>query len=184
MSSFGVVLDACVIIPATLRDTLLRAAERGMYRLHWSEPILEEVRRNLVKKGMTSPKGAQSLIDIMSEVFAEAFIRGFETLVPQMTNDTKDRHVLAVAVMSRSQVIVTSNISDFPNVALDPLGIEAQTPDEFLTHLLDLYPQRLTQILVEQAQDLTNPPMSVQEVLEELALHAPSFVNIISSRFL
>jgi hypothetical protein len=49
-----------------------------------------------------------------------------------MTNDEKDRHVVAVAVMSRSQVIVTSNIQDFPDTALDPFGISAQTPDEFL----------------------------------------------------
>jgi len=43
VSSFGVVLDACVLIPASLRDTLLRAAEQGMYQMHWSELILEEV---------------------------------------------------------------------------------------------------------------------------------------------
>ena len=59
MSSKGVVLDACVLIPATLRDTLLRAAEQGMYRLHWSNQILEEVRRNLIKREMTSSVDAQ-----------------------------------------------------------------------------------------------------------------------------
>ncbi len=183
MSSFGVVLDACVLIPASLRDTLLRAAERGMYRLHWSELILEEVRRNLVKRGMTSSLDAQALINVMSEFFAEANVRGFETLVPCMTNDEKDRHVLAVAVISRSQVIVTSNIQDFPDTALDPFGISAQTPDEFLTHLFDLNPKRMVKILTEQAQDLDDPPMSVQEVLAELALHAPGFVGLISSAF-
>jgi len=170
VSSFGVVLDACVLIPASLRDTLLRAAEQGMYQLHWSELILEEVRRNLVKRDMTSSVDAFELTDVMSEFFAEAFVRGFETLVPCMTNDEKDRHVLAVAVMSRSQVIVTSNIRDFPGTALDPFGIEAQTPDEFLTNLFDLNPKRLVKILTEQAQDLVAPPISVQEVLAELAL--------------
>lgn len=180
MSSFGVVLDACVLIPAPLRDTLLRAAERGTYRLHWSKLILEEVKRNLVKRGMVSSLDAQDLINVMSEFFAEAFVRGFETLVPCMTNDEKDRHVLAAAVMSRSQLIVTSNIQDFPDTALDPFGIEAQTPDEFLTNLFDLYPKRLAKILTDQAQDLVDPPMSIQEVLEELTLHAPEFVNIIS----
>lgn len=183
MSSFGVVLDACVLIPASLRDTLLRAAERGMYRLHWSDLILEEVSRNLVKRGMTSFDDAKDLTDVMRQFFAEAMVRNFEALVPCMTNDEKDRHVLAVAVMSKSQVIVTSNIQDFPLAALDPFGIEAQTPDEFLTHLLDLNPRSLVKILTEQAQDLDNPPMSVQEVLEDLALHAPGFVDIISSYF-
>lgn len=180
MSSFGVVLDACVLIPASLRDTLLRAAERGMYRLHWSELILEEVKRNLVKGGMTSSGDAQDLINVMSEFFAEAFVRGFETLIPCMTNDEKDRHVLAVAVMSRSQVIVTSNIQDFSDTALAPFGIEAQTPDEFLIHLFNLNSKHIVKILTEQAQDLVEPPMSVQEVLEDLSLHAPRFVSAIS----
>ncbi|MBV8887563.1 MAG: PIN domain-containing protein [Chroococcidiopsidaceae cyanobacterium CP_BM_RX_35] len=182
-AAFGVVLDACVLIPASLRDTLLRAAERGMYRLHWSELILAEVRRNLVNRGLTSSLDAQELTDVMSEFFAEAFVRGFETLVPCMTNDEKDRHVLAVAVMSRSQVIVTSNIQDFPDTALDPFGIEAQTPDKFLMHLFELHPKRLVRILTEQAQDLVDPPMSVQEVLAELALHVPGFVGLIASAF-
>lgn len=180
MSTFGVVLDACVLIPAPLRDTLLRAAELGMYRLHWSELILAEVKRNLIKRGMTSSVDAQELIDVMSEFFAEAFVRGFETLIPCMTNDEKDRHVLAVAVMSRSQVVVTSNIKDFPDTALAPFGIEAQTPDEFLTHLFDLSPKYMLKILTEQAQDLVDPPMSIQEVLEDISLHAPRFVSIIS----
>ena len=183
MSSFGVVLDACVLIPAALRDTLLRAAERGMYRLHWSELILEEVSRNLVKRGITSFEDSQDLTDVMRQFFSEATVRNYEALVPCMTNDEKDRHVLAVAVMSRSQVIVTSNIQDFPDTALDPFGIEAQTPDEFLTHLFDLYPKSLVEILTEQAQDLVDPPMSVQEVLEDLTLHAPGFVGIISPYF-
>jgi predicted nucleic acid-binding protein len=50
MLSFGVVLDACVLIPATLRDTLIRAVEKGMYNLHWSDGILDEVRRKSVQK--------------------------------------------------------------------------------------------------------------------------------------
>lgn len=45
---FKVVLDANVLYPFTLRDTLLRAAARGSYQVHGSEQILEEARRNLV----------------------------------------------------------------------------------------------------------------------------------------
>jgi predicted nucleic acid-binding protein len=101
VSSLGVVLDACVLIPATLRDTLLRAAEQGMYRLHWSDQILDEVRRNLVKRQMINAVDAQYLINQMSTFFTEANVRGFETLVPCMTNDEKDRHIMAVAVMPR-----------------------------------------------------------------------------------
>jgi predicted nucleic acid-binding protein len=181
LSSFGVVLDACVLIPATLRDTLLRAAEKGMYRLHWSDEILDEVRRNLVKREMTSPENAQDLIDQMNNFFPEANVRGFEVLIPSMTNDKKDRHVLAAAVMSRSQVIITSNIKDFQKKALEPFGIEAQTPDEFLTHLFYLKPTLMTEILSAQVRDLNDPPMTVSEVLEVLSIVVPDFVKLVQS---
>ena len=49
MSSFYVVLDACVLYPFHLRDALLRTAEKGLYRVHWSATILDEAVRNLVR---------------------------------------------------------------------------------------------------------------------------------------
>lgn len=179
MSSFGVVLDACVLTPATLRDTLLRAVEKEMYRLHWSDQILNEVKRNLVKREMASPEDAQDLIDQMTKFFDETNVRGFEALIPCMNNNEKDRHVLAVAVMSRSQVIVTTNIKDFPKKALAPFGIEVQSPDEFLTHLFYLNSTLIQEILSNQAYDLNDPPINISEVLDILAIIAPGFVKLI-----
>jgi len=51
MSSIGVVLDACVLFPGSLRDVILRAAEADLYRLCLIDQILEEMRRNLVENG-------------------------------------------------------------------------------------------------------------------------------------
>ena len=42
---FRVVLDANVLFPFTVRDTLLRAAALGMYQVHWSEESLGEATR-------------------------------------------------------------------------------------------------------------------------------------------
>jgi hypothetical protein len=50
-ANFPVILDACVSYPAALRDTLLRAAERDLYTVYWSEGILEEAGRNLIGDG-------------------------------------------------------------------------------------------------------------------------------------
>lgn len=175
MSSFAVLLDANVILPAAIRDTLVRAAAAGLYRLHWSERILEEVRRNLVATGRTSPEQAQQLVQTMKAYFPEASVSGYEVLVSAMTNSSEDRHVLAAAVASRSQVIVTSNLTDFPSSALDPFGVEAQSPDQFLIQLLDLYPDALARIVMKQADALQNPPMTYVQVLESIALHAPRF---------
>lgn len=84
MSSFVAVLDACVLIPASLRDTLLRAVEKDLYRMQWSNEILEEVRRNLVMQGMTSEEGAQSLVDEMKRYFPDASVDGYTSLTAAM----------------------------------------------------------------------------------------------------
>ena len=43
---FEVVLDTCALYPAHLRDTILRLAERGLYRTLWSGEIIEELDRH------------------------------------------------------------------------------------------------------------------------------------------
>ena len=51
---FAAVLDASVLDPLPLRDTLLRVAETELYDAFWSERILHEVVRNLVADGRAS----------------------------------------------------------------------------------------------------------------------------------
>jgi hypothetical protein len=42
MPRYTAVLDACVLVPIALADTLLRVAEKGLYRPLWSDRILAE----------------------------------------------------------------------------------------------------------------------------------------------
>jgi hypothetical protein len=49
VASFGAVLDACVLVPVSLADTLLRVAEYDVYRPVWSQRILGEVRTALLR---------------------------------------------------------------------------------------------------------------------------------------
>jgi len=173
------VLDANVLFPASLRDTLLRAASAGLYQLHWSDEILDELYRNLIgKKGM-APEKARRLVDTMLRYFDDANVQDYEALIDRMTNDPKDRHVLAAAVHIGANIVVTSNLSDFLPVALAPYGIKAQSPDAFLTDLFDADSQRVASIIVEQAADLKNPPKTPQQTLDTLAQHAPEFAELV-----
>lgn len=175
---FTVVLDACVLFPASLRDTLLRAANADLYNVRLTNEILEEMRRNLVEKGMSEDK-SQRLIATIKREFAEAFVTHHTSLIDAMPNDPKDRHVLAAAVACRAQVIVTLNLRHFSRAILAPFEVEAQSPDDFLTHLFYLNPQRVIEVIERQARGLRNPSMTVSDVLNALALHAPNFANLI-----
>jgi len=134
------VLDACVLYPIGLRDVLLDlASELGLFRPRWSATILDEMERNLVSDGRCSPAQAADLRSALEAVFPEAEVTGYEELVSQMTNHPKDRHVLAAAVASDAEIIVTSNLKDFPATACDPVGVRVLSPDTFLTRCHQLH---------------------------------------------
>ena len=171
-SPFRVVLDANVLFPFTLRDTLLRAAAVGMYQVHWSEEILTEATRNLIRTKQMNGEQVAHLMAAMRRAFPEALVQGHEPLIESMLNEDKDRHVVAVAVKAAAQVIVTSNLKDFVPL---PDGVEAQSPDEFLFDLFDLSPREMVELLQRQAAALKRPPVSLHELLNGLGKTVPRF---------
>lgn len=178
-----VVLDADVLIAAPMRDTLLRAAHAGLYRARYSEEILEEVRRNLVEKRGLSIDAARRNVDRLRAFPHKELVAEYSILIPTVTNDPEDRHVLAAAIRGKADVIVTANVRHFPPAALDPYGIQAQIPDKFLTDLFGEHPDRIVQIIAEQAAALTNPPLTRDQVLANLAQMAPTFVQMVRGYF-
>jgi predicted nucleic acid-binding protein len=113
-----VVLDANVLFPASLRDLLLRCAEYDLYELHSSRQIWQEVLRNLRSAGHLSEEQVQRLDHAIQAFFLrrDAFVTGYEPLIPQLRHHPNDRHVLAVAVHVRAQFILTFNVRDFPTL--------------------------------------------------------------------
>jgi predicted nucleic acid-binding protein len=182
--SVGVVLDTCVLYPRALRDTLLRAAEAGLYRACWSNDILEELRRNLAARPGIGDDRAARLLREMRRAFPEAAVTGYARLIGAMTNDPKDRHVVAAAVVAKAQIIVTLNRRDFPRAALTreipeeaiaPFAIEVQDPDSFLMNLWGLDARVMAEIVIQQVADLGAPPVTPQEELDRIARQAPRF---------
>jgi len=173
-SSLIAVLDANVLYPFTLRDTLLRAAAAGLFQVRWSDKILEEAIRNLVADHVVTQQQAARLRDAMTAAFPEARVIGFDKIVATMRNAPKDRHVAAAAVKAKAGVIVTLNVRDF---RLLPEGVEAQTPDQFLVSLFDQDPRSLIDIVHEQSVALRRPPRSFAEVVGALERVVPIFAR-------
>jgi predicted nucleic acid-binding protein len=176
---FAAVLDASVLYPLPLRDTLLRVAETELYDPYWSERILDEVVRNLVADGRASEEQARRLTDAMAGAFDGAAVprAAIDRLEPAMANDPEDRHVLAAAVVSGAQAVVTLNLKHFPIEACEPFAIEPLHPDVFLLDLHGLDAQEVYEAVERQAAALSRPRMSVNELLDRLASSVPSFAQ-------
>jgi predicted nucleic acid-binding protein len=169
--AFDATYDACVLHPAGLRDLLVRLATTGMFRAHWSTDILDEMVRSILRRrpDLSEAQLARTR-QLMCDAVPDCLTTGYEELIDGLhLPDPDDRHVLATAIRSGSQVIVTENLTDFPADVLETYNIEAQTPDVFVLHLIDLSPRSVFGVLEAQAADLRNPPMSVDELLERLS---------------
>jgi predicted nucleic acid-binding protein len=167
-------LDACVLLPMPLADTLLRLAETPrLYRAKWSDEILQEVTLNLVGRWNKTLEQAKRREDALREYFPEALVTDYEHLIPVMKNDEKDRHILAAAVASGTKLIVTYNAKHFRKDCLDPYGIECQGPSTFLIGLYDLDPGIVVQKLGEQARNINH---SLEQLLIKLRINVPGFV--------
>jgi predicted nucleic acid-binding protein len=177
LTPYPVVLDSCVIFPMYLRDTLFRAAEDGLYDVYWSQEILDGATRNLINSGRMARDKAARFEAALKEAFPNAMVEVPEDLIEQMTNDPGDRHVAAAAVVAKAQVIVTSNLRDFPPETLNPWGIVALHPDVFLNRLYEVAPDLMANLVWQQAEDLKNPPLTVDELLVRLREEVPVFAD-------
>ena len=169
--SFTATYDACVLHSAALRDLLVRLGATGMFRARWSSDILDEMIGSVLRRHPDlSPNDLTRTRELMCGAVPDCMITGYDDLIAGLNlPDPDDRHVLAAAIRSGSQVIVTENRRDFPAEVLDSYDIEAQTPDEFVLHLMDLSPTTVARIVQEQAASLKNPPLSVAQVMDRLA---------------
>jgi len=113
--------------------------------------------------------------------FPDAFVRGFDALIPMLTCDAKDRHVLAAAIHAGAGVIVTNNLKDFPAASLTPYHIDTQHPDAFLVGLYREDDMTMVRVVREQATGLRHPSLTFEQVLDVLAQHVPRFVALVRS---
>lgn len=177
---YAAVLDANVLVPSALCDTLLRLAADGFYRPLWSEQILTEVEHAIlrVRPGL-EPVRVSGRIDAMRTAFIDANVAGWREVAAGLDlPDPDDRHVLAAAIAGGAQAIVTFNVKDFPEERLAARGIEARHPDAFLLDQLDLAPSGMLEVLVRQAADLSQPAVDLAGLLNSLArCQLPGFVE-------
>jgi predicted nucleic acid-binding protein len=152
-------------------DLLLSLARRQAFHPLWSDAILTELSRAIVKvnPNVTEERAALRL-GYMNEAFEDAVVRGWEPLEQCITGlgDPNDRHVVAAAVRGNAAAIVTDNIKHFPSEALEPWGLHAVTSDDFLLDALDLNEHRVLGCLVEMTEKRRQPPVTVEDILVTL----------------
>lgn len=179
MPTFPALFDTNVLFGFHLNDVILGLAERGLFRPLWSNRILEELSKNLAEHGIPDANVKRRLT-AMRHAFPDATVSGFEDLIGTMTNDPKDRHVLAAGIRANCEVLVTFNLKDFPDESVDAYDIEIVHPDKFLLDQLDLYPGPTVGVLRQLIADYSSPTLEIEDLLVRLAdAGVPNFASAI-----
>jgi hypothetical protein len=165
---FTAVLDTNVIYPVIIRDILFWFAHYDLYTPKWSERIFDEWKRIMKEKGV-SEEEAFKRISKANLAFPDALVKNYKGLIAHLElPDADDCHVLAAAIKTNANLIVTNNIKDFPEEYLQSFGLNAKTADDFLTDIIDLNQEQSIAAFKEMVLNKKNPKLDEFEVLNQL----------------
>lgn len=163
---YTAILDANVLYPQLVRDTLLSLAVERLYNARWSATIHDEWTRNLAKERPELAARLPQVVQLMNASVPDCLVTHYEKLATTIElPDPDDRHVVAAAIVGHADAIVTFNTKDFPATVLHPYGIEVQHPDEFLMNQLQLQKIPALSAIKKMRARWTNPTRSAQELI-------------------
>lgn len=165
-----VLLDACTLYPAALRDVLMRLSLHQLISARWTDAIHDEwidaVLRNLPDLTRARLQRTRELMDLHAE---GSLVTGYEMRIDDLElPDKDDRHVLAAAIEAEAELILTWNLRDFPEQVLAAHGIRAETPDILLSRLFETRRDDLILVLRQARMSLKQPPVTASDYLETL----------------
>ena len=140
---YTALLDACVLYPMAIADSLMSLAAAGLFAAKWTARIEGEWIAALEKKRPDLQGRLGVRRDLMRGAIPdwEVAEAAWTACAPGLVlPDPDDVHVLAAALAGHADCIVTANLKDFPSRSLEPLGIEVIHPDPFIVSQWDLDP--------------------------------------------
>ncbi|MFN4192038.1 MAG: RSP_2648 family PIN domain-containing protein [Tabrizicola sp.] len=168
------VLDACVLYPTVLREILQGAGEAGLFQPVVSERILREWVLATAKLGPEAPVIAAGEAAAFRTAFPRGLVRDHPEIEARLVlPDPNDRHVLASAIASGADAIVTFNAQDFPGHVLAAEGITRRDPDGFLWELQSRHPEAMAAIVEAvraKAEAISGQPVALKALLKRARL--------------
>ncbi len=165
-------LDANVLYSAAIRDIMMELALAQVYRAKWSEDVQREWFLALLRNRPDLDRAnLERTRHLMDKAIPDASVTGYMKHVDsiQLQNDPSDRHIIAAAIVGKCDVIVTQNVTHFPQHMLMSHNLEAQHPDEFLAIHLDLQPGSFCAAVRIARVTKKGPPYTVEEYLSNLS---------------
>lgn len=156
-------LDANVLYSNFTRDLLLSLFAARLYEAKWTDQINDEWVRHLLKNRSDLDQAKiHRTVEKMNRIKPNPLVKNFEHLIKSIElPDANDCHVLAAAIASRSQKILTWNLKDFPARFLNEFGIEAENPDRFIAALIRENPESVVTSFRKMRERYQKPRLEI-----------------------
>ncbi|WP_396268147.1 PIN domain-containing protein [Ideonella sp.] len=168
---YTALLDACVLFPVAVCDSLLTLAATGLFAAKWTERIETEWMAALATQTRRSAADYGPRRDAMRDAVPdwEVPTSAWQTLAGGLfLPDPNDVHVLAAAIAGHADCIVTANLKDFPSDCLAPWGLTAIHPDDFIVAQIDLAPLLTVAAFKAQRARLRRPSFTPEDFASAL----------------
>lgn len=163
---FTCVLDTNVIYPLYIRDVLFWFAYYDLYTRKWSKHVFDEW-VTVMKRHNIAEDEIIKRTQKAQQAFPDALVKNYESLIEGLKlPDEKDKHVLAAAIKTNANIIITNNLKDFPKDYLASFGLTAKSADDFITDTIDLNQESAVDAFRMLVLNRTNPNLDEYEILD------------------
>lgn len=174
----GVVLDTTVLVARPIHQLLGTLGVAGSLRIMWSEELLDELVAVLARPTKDGGRGwstgaARAAAGYMRTAFSENEVTAAAMAASQndahgLVRDRGDAHVVALALASPAETIVTANTRDFRITALKARGTRVVTPDRLLLEMYAEIPDDVVGAIEDQVVGRARYPVTVHDILSLL----------------
>lgn len=181
-----VFIDTNELFPFTVMDVLLTLSEDRLLDWVWTDELLDEWERVIVRERRRSVDSAREIVATVRQGFAPTRLDpdAYRHLITDdLSPDEGDRAHAAACIGGHVDVLITRNVSDFRSHRLAEAGVRVMTGDDYLTELLRRRPRAILESFVRLAGMKARPPMTPCELAELLGrAGAPRFAARLGHR--
>jgi predicted nucleic acid-binding protein len=166
-----VFVDTSVLFPFSVMDVLLALTENSLHEVLWTDELLDEWERVIVREHARTPDNAAAVTGAIREWFADSRIdpATYRGTIDSMPGVDPDDHVhSAAAVAAGVDALLTWDQRGFPAEELAALGIRVIDPDTYLCELFADWPDDIAEAVIDLAASKTRPPMTPGDIADAL----------------
>lgn len=167
-----VFVDTSVLFPFSVMDLFLALSENALHEILWTDELLDEWERVIVREHQRSAATAASVTGAIREFFADSRIDPdiYRHRIAAMPGPDPDDHVQSAAALAAGvDALITWDRSGFPADDLAHIGLQVLDPETYLTELHATHAMEVTSTVIELARMKTSPPLSLDDLLQMLS---------------